>query len=667
MITVSTSQDEVTRLAKRFTLIAVMAMTLWGAACPAETIVFPEDSGYINVQTKYGAKGDGTTDDTAAFQKAMAEDVRYLLIPSGTYLLSDSIVMGGKRCHWQGESESTTVLKLTDRATGFDNSEQPKPFISTFAAFRDPKANMGQAFRNSLFNLTIDVGAENPGAVGLHYLNNNQGTVRDVTIRSSDPGLAGKAGLALVTNWPGPAYIHRVTIEGFDIGLWSENSQYSFICEQLLLSRQRVVGIENIGQTLSIRKLTSNNSVPAVRTRGAAAMLTLLDSSLIGGGAETTAIEAEEDATLIVERVTTSGYARSIRSTLRGQSREAVKTKVESFLSHPVLPLKTEVRTPTLMSIEETPELALPSANEWVSVAQFGAVPISGKNAPDAGPAIQRAIDAGKQVVYLPQAVYAIRTPVRVRGRVQRIIGMESTLRLLTGDAPAFIIEDGASPVVIFERMQGDYGSDTSVCFEHASTRTLVLRQLMLGGYRNTVKGGQVFLDDVCGNAWNFDGQRVWARQLNTEAKGDGDFNVRCRDTEFWAMCLKTEGPRTVITATGGRVELWGGFFYASRGTDAGAAAIDLTRTAFVGSWVNHLGGSYRPQVRHRAGDRIDELHLNVDFTDRSRLFALYRETQGETTTFEHVKPGGDQSLTRPFRHGSYGVKVPRFVSESSR
>jgi hypothetical protein len=84
----------------------------------------------------------------------------------------------------QGEDEKTTVLRLADGAAGFGDAEKPKPFISTFAAFMDPKAAMGQAFRSSLFNLTIEVGAGNPGAVALHYLNNNQGAVRDAPPRS---------------------------------------------------------------------------------------------------------------------------------------------------------------------------------------------------------------------------------------------------------------------------------------------------------------------------------------------------------------------------------------------------------------------------------------------------------------------------------------------------
>jgi hypothetical protein len=89
----------------------------------------------------------------------------------------------------------------------------------------DPKAAMGQAFRNSLFDLTIDIGSGNPGAVGIHYLNNNQGAIRNVTVRTSDPNKRGKAGIAMVTNWPGPELLESVRVEGFDVGIWSTISQ----------------------------------------------------------------------------------------------------------------------------------------------------------------------------------------------------------------------------------------------------------------------------------------------------------------------------------------------------------------------------------------------------------------------------------------------------------
>jgi hypothetical protein len=186
----------------------------------------------------------------------------------------------------------------------------------------------------------------------------------------------------------------------------------------------------------------------------------------------------------------------------------------------------------------------------------------------------------------------------------------------------------------------------------------------MLSGYNNTTTGGTVFLDDVCGGNWNFDRQTVWIRQLNPEAKGkaESDINIRSDGSTIWMLGVKTEGPKTVVKATRGRIELWGGFFYASRGTNEGAAAIDLVDCEFLGSWVNHLGGSYRPQVRAKRGDRTDEFHLNVDFGDRSLLPLIQKELRGKEIILEKST---NQQLRTPdsvFRHGSYGVKIPLFT-----
>lgn len=65
--------------------------------------------GLVPTVLDYGAKGDGATDDTAAFQTALAEN-RVVLVPGGTYKLSDTLAIDENCCL---ELSQDTVLQFT--------------------------------------------------------------------------------------------------------------------------------------------------------------------------------------------------------------------------------------------------------------------------------------------------------------------------------------------------------------------------------------------------------------------------------------------------------------------------------------------------------------------------------------------------------------------------
>ena len=595
-------------------------------------VVFPADSGFVNVKERYGAKGDGTTDDTAAFQKAAAEQARNLYLPTGTYLVSDTLLFVPKRWVLQGQDREKTILRLMDGSAGFGDVAKPKPFVSFFTPFMEKKASTGQAFRNSLYNLTIEVGANNPGAVALNYLNNNQGTVEGVTIRSRDPQRRGKAGLGLVCNWPGPALIKNVRIEGFDFGVWSTIGQYSMAFEHLELEGQREAGIWNGSQPLSIRGLRSKNAVPAIKNTSWGSLVVLIDSELTGGAAGAAAIEnadsskeGENGPGLFVRNLKTQGYKFAITSRTAEKTADVPGPVVAEFVSHEIRALGTAQKKSLALPIEETPTVPDDPPARWVSVTkfpprEFEAVekgrPVKKK---DWSPAIQQAIDSGAATVYfskLEKEQYEMQDTVVVRGKVRRIIGMENGIVTGAGFAGTekaeFRFEDGEAPVVVFERFNNTYGNTAKYRFEQATTRTVVLKNLGCQGYRNTKPGGRLFIEDVVGDRWDFDRQKVWARQLNPEAKGDeaDTFNIRNRGGDVWILNLKTEGPKTAVeTSGGGRTEVLGGYLYPSRGSDKGAAAFEVKDGKLSASYTNQHG-IFEPQVRVSSGGKTSEAAL---------------------------------------------------------
>ncbi|MBV8881445.1 MAG: glycoside hydrolase family 55 protein, partial [Planctomycetaceae bacterium] len=184
-------------------LMAVLAATafLWPLSVPpgSEDVVFPADSGVVDLtRPPYGAKGDGVTDCTDAINRALEDQngsLGILYLPQGTYLISNTLRWGLKKNHpasgttLQGQSQVKTILKLKDSCAGYGDASKPKSMVWTGPA-------PAQRFGNSIRNLTFDVGKGNPGATGLQYIANNQGTLRDVLVRA--PAGSGVTGLDMV-------------------------------------------------------------------------------------------------------------------------------------------------------------------------------------------------------------------------------------------------------------------------------------------------------------------------------------------------------------------------------------------------------------------------------------------------------------------------------------
>lgn len=526
-----------------------------------ENIVFPDDAGVINVKTQFGAKGDGVNDDTAAIQAALnayPNGNRIIYLPNGVYLVSDRLSwspgnVGGdeyKRIILQGQSQQGTTIKLKDRAPGFTNPSTPKSVIYT-----GPKP--AQRFRNSIRNLTVNTGVGNAGAIAIQFNASNQGTVRDVTIRSGDG--QGINGLDMsFTDEIGPLLIKNVTVRGFQYGIRTGYTVNSQTFENVTLENQSVYGFYNAGQVVNIRGLTSTNGVTAVYNAGG--RMTLIDSSLTGTGAAASkpAIKTDFPLTLLVRNIKTSGYQVAIQNANTTQ----IRPNINEFVAGGVTSQFPSPGRTLNLPIRETPDVPwdYPTKTPWANVVSFGAIPNDGK---DDTPAIQAAIDSGRTTVYFPNGNYDLRGTVLVRNNVRRVIGTEANV--IVGSEsnptkPGFKLVDGSSPVVVFERFGSGYYSNPT--FENASARTIVIRHCLNVSGKMT-GSGDVFLEDVVSNPfsnWTFNQQNIWARQFNVENQGTHILN---NGGNLWILGLKTERGGTLIhTKAGGKTEVLGGFAY---------------------------------------------------------------------------------------------------------
>ncbi len=535
----------VVELSNRATLIALEEEKT------PDNIIFPDDSGVINVKNApYNAKGDGVADDTLAIQKALSDypnKNKIVYLPTGTYLVTDQLQWprgeGGntyKRTILQGQNTGKTIIKLKDSAKGFTNSWMPKAVIWTGEA-------PAQRFRNGIRNLTVDTGTGNAGAIAIQFIANNQGAIRNVTMRSRDR--QGLIGLDLsYTNEIGPLLVKNVKVDGFNIGIKTANRVNSQTFERLSLQNQKEYGLANYGQIISIRNLQSNNAVPAIYNKDG--IVTLIDASLTTNGRALQQPAIKNESTLFARNIKTSGYSLAIQN-----HRNSRQNAPGSVITEFVYPQTSNSAKSLNLPIEETPEVSWDDLSNWESPTHFGAV-ANDRN--DDSPAIQAAIDSGKTTVYFPNGSYLINQTIYIRNNVKRIIGLEAAI---VGQG-IFRFENGNAPTVVIERLDG-VGSGII----HGASRTLVLSSMGLGTSGNkarysNVGNGKLFIEDVVGGPWEFKGQKVWARQINPENSGT---HISNNAGNLWILGLKTEREGILVeTKTGAKTEILGGFVYST-------------------------------------------------------------------------------------------------------
>jgi len=586
--------------------LAVLFLVLGVIPSNANAQTFPKDAGYLDVRA-FGAKGDGKTDDTQALLKALAasgEDTgpnfwhdRLVYLPNGTYTVSGTLLKrypGGAFASGLsliGESRDKTIIRLIDHAPGFNDAQHPQAVIFTASKLIGGNATGGgkdyvgkgegnDAYMNFVENMTIDVGDGNPGAVAIDFLGNNLDAIRNVSLKA--PSGSGAIGLSMTRKWPGPTLVSGLSIDGFAIGLATAQTEYGLTFDHVTLRGQTMAAIRNEQNSLAIRDLDIEGDNPVILNTGDKGFLAIEGGH--SAGADPAALFRNEGFVTLRKVGLAKGETSGV---LHGQDWQA--GAVPDWI--------------TAMAEAPAPVKIVPE--QWVSPARFGA---TGDPDQDATQALRDAFATGAAVIYLPHGTYAISDGIEIPATVQRIVGMNSTIRVLPKRQPSFQRTAGmvrvgsAGAPLIIERLAFDNTNQgDQLAVDQTGGRDLVLRDIVTAGTSlldRKAGGGAVFLEDVCCGKISVAGPKpVAARQFDSEGSG---VRIANHGAALSILGLKTEGVSVILdNGAGAHSDIFGGLIYVVRdGADQTIAAFHNTDSWLSASFVEEsLRAASRYQI----------------------------------------------------------------------
>jgi hypothetical protein len=413
----------------------------------------------INVtQPPFNAVPDDGKDDTAAIQAAIDsakkrritdsikpwayEAAHQVYLPAGVYDVSKPLVYTDNERDGYftliGDGPEKSIIRLKPKSPDFQDAAAPKAIMTYLDSNRVPSG--GMSFQNYCRDLTFEVGAGNPGAVGVDFYNNNTGGVRNVTIRSLDPDGAGYAGLAISRLKAGVAYHTNIKIEGFDYGISGyvpgvTRDGNAHVFEDVELKNQRVAGVQVGPKRMAFIGLTSHNKVPAILINDREAGVNILNSSLLGGSPDQPAIDLRVGG-LHAQDVKVEGYGMAVKN----QGKDAgvdLSANVMIRTNRSGEPMPTAV---TISGTDDAVEVDLPMnvappSMPWPDESDIYFISIKNQKKLDIGALEESqrvftdAFASGKSTIVMIPGYYQFDKGVEIPPHVTRIFGWYSWIR----------------------------------------------------------------------------------------------------------------------------------------------------------------------------------------------------------------------------------------------
>ena len=665
-------------------------------------ITYQSQENVIDVTASpYFAKGDGTTDDTAAIQQAVSDGVlskRLVFFPSGkTYLAKGQIFahLPGTTTWsaWlkiQGGDQATTIIKLADNQVGFQSSDTAKALI-VFGSDNSVSDGSGNdAFANYIFDITIDIGSGNPKAQGVDWIVSNYGTMENVTIRSSDSGKVGDTCLSMSRTGKsgyGPGYIKNCTFDGCNYGITIVGTEYSETWENVSVENQLVAGAKITGNIVTALNFQSNNKVRAFDIYDQA-YLVLLYSQLNGVAGYTQTQNAitthSNNAQVYLYNVTSSNYQNLLVET-QYSNRTLVGGNVSEYSSVGISVLHNTVtddkwggNLPFLGSGQPAPEAPV------YDPSQFFYFPQPSNQYDEIWGHWQDAIASGKPA-------WAFPTGVNFNFYTQGSLVIPSSLKYLKGNYASiavpqssnkyfadannpksmFLIQSGSDQLFIekffpilnvtdtlyFDNEGGDF-------LTNSSNRDIVISHVCAGGGRlinnapSSGNIGKLWVTDYSGNLQlNVPGQQVWCRQLNTEGNPANITKIVSNGAKLWILGLKTENASPILdSSNNAKTQILGGLIYPAASVDSSTIMLKNTESSLTavlaGSNYNSTANQYSTLVQETRSSDVKTLAASsVPNRSYSSFFLAYNGIQPK-----------DKYMTK----FSYGLELDQSISANT-